>query len=454
MTKAKLRIEKTKDLYLSETHVENIFINELLPVAPGEYVKVYLFCLMYAERGEAVAVEMAAKALGMTPDEVEKAWDYWEDWGAVRRFGTPGFDDFEIVFLNQAEEFYNRKNGAPKAGAANGTTRGRSSEGATDSVNGGYGSDDEDVLTELTDREMRALFEEYERTTGRTVSKTEMNKISDTITMYGVTPDVFSYAIKYSAELGNFSIDYIKTVAIRWKEAGCLTIADAKAYVDRYSRRFSEYKSIFTEMGFFRSPGPGDKEIMDKWLDEWGLSLAEILEACRKTAGMREPSLKYVNKVLENRLLEAGGIDPRSAEGSALTERHARVSRKVLEEYYKYLRDDADRKYKERVREVSEKLPVMQKIITEESEISRELLTIRVAPGAKERIRESRLKLKQIAEERKRVLVENGLPENYLERRYRCEMCKDTGITDDGRYCDCAKERAEEAYTWNKTRNQ
>ena len=47
--------EKRKDYFLLDTSVENIFINEYMVSAPGEFVKVYMFahmysCLLYTSR--------------------------------------------------------------------------------------------------------------------------------------------------------------------------------------------------------------------------------------------------------------------------------------------------------------------------------------------------------------------------------------------------------------------
>ena len=47
----KLLKREKNDLYLHSTELENLFINEFLPAAPGDYVKIYIFCLMYAENG-------------------------------------------------------------------------------------------------------------------------------------------------------------------------------------------------------------------------------------------------------------------------------------------------------------------------------------------------------------------------------------------------------------------
>ncbi|QHI72226.1 hypothetical protein [Aminipila terrae] len=43
--------KKANELYLLDTNVENVFISEYMAGAPAEYVKVYLFALMYAGRG-------------------------------------------------------------------------------------------------------------------------------------------------------------------------------------------------------------------------------------------------------------------------------------------------------------------------------------------------------------------------------------------------------------------
>lgn len=39
---------------------------------------------------------------------------------------------------------------------------------------------------------------------------------------------------------------------------------------------------------------------------------------------------------------------------------------------------------------------------------------------------------------RRELLIEAGLPENYLEAQYVCDICEDTGVTDDG-ICECQR---------------
>lgn len=94
----------------------------------------------------------------------------------------------------------------------------------------------------------------------------------------------------------------------------------------------------------------------------------------------------------------------------------------------------------QRLDEIGEKLPaVMQvraRLATTAVQLSRLILAHKedVAQGV-ERIRRSNLALQ---EEEKRLLREGGYPEDYLEHRYQCARCKDTGYLGDER-CQCLK---------------
>ena len=102
--------EKIKDFYLLDTKVENIFINEYMAAAPGDFVKVYLFALLYAEYEMPMTNEMMAKQLNLSEDKILKAWTYWEEMGAIKRnyVDKPGKFDFNIEFINLKELFYGK----------------------------------------------------------------------------------------------------------------------------------------------------------------------------------------------------------------------------------------------------------------------------------------------------------------------------------------------------------
>ena len=100
--------EKIQNYYLHDTPVENVFINEYLIDAPGDYVKVYLFALMYAELRMTMNNDSIAKQLAMEGEDVLKAWSYWEAKGVIRRHFSDPEDRFhyKVEFANLKEQIY------------------------------------------------------------------------------------------------------------------------------------------------------------------------------------------------------------------------------------------------------------------------------------------------------------------------------------------------------------
>ena len=99
-------------------------------------------------------------------------------------------------------------------------------------------------------------------------------------------------------------------------------------------------------------------------------------------------------------------------------------------------------------------VPDIKDIFSEETRLNSIVITMTPGPDAKEKRAQFKERRLELEEEKKSLLKQNGYPEDYLQRKYRCNICRDTGYTDEGRVCTCAKERAEEAYKWIQKRNQ
>lgn len=442
-----------RDIMLHSTSVENLFISELLPIAPGDYVKVYLFGLMNAEYECPVDKETASRVLGISEEEIENAWAYWEDKGAINREYDSETGDYRIVFVSQIEMFYG--GGAYALGQAEEKVEAKAEvkvheepEAKKPEKQIDYLDDDAAMIAEL---ELRALFTSYEEATGRPISRKESDKIRSAINVYSVMPDVFSYAIKYCAEIEKYNIDYISTVALRWTEAGCKDISQVKELLDKESKRTAAYTRVFKELGFTRMVNPGDREIMSKWFDEMNFKLSDVIDACRKAAGVREPSLRYVDKILENKYKEAGGVKQDGSSSGQKSSGSTNVSKKVLSDYFEYLRRCADMDHIEHLEE-AQKIPKLKSILAMEMELNRSLSTIDFVPNSKEERRAKISRLKDLADEKVNVLLENGYPADFLEKHFKCDLCKDTGATETGQFCSCVRARAAEAYTWNQKR--
>ena len=102
MSKKRLTLEKKRDIFLCSTEVENLVISEFFPDAPGDYVKVYLFGLMYAQYDMEPNRQELSKLLGISEEEIEEAWIYWDSKGVVkmtRGRGANGEEERQISFL-------------------------------------------------------------------------------------------------------------------------------------------------------------------------------------------------------------------------------------------------------------------------------------------------------------------------------------------------------------------
>lgn len=455
MTKVKMSLDKGKDIFLHRTKIENLFISEYLPDAPGDYVKVFLFGLMYAQYELTPDRKELSKLLGLSADEIAEAWIYWESRGLVRIVREKDSNNEEVshvIFLSKIDELYGKVAEPEPAPAPVAQADDMPLYVSIDDMDF-----DEVINDKLVDRRLRELYEKYQVTTGRTISRQEISKIEDAIKVYGIEPEIFDFAIDYCADLEKYSIDYIFKVALRWTEEGCRTVEEAKRLLDKHSRRNDCYRQVFKALGFNRLPAPIDREIMDRWFDQMNCSLAEVLDACSAAAGIREPNLKYVNKVIENRRLEKGGVNTRlpkdsnqngSADTSAADE-GSPVSRKVLADYFEFIRSEDDKEREARIAEVLRKIPGMRELFEAESNVNSKMLSLR--PGADNLDARQRLRAERIAieENRKQLLTGNGFPSDYLTRKYRCSICRDTGYTDEGMVCSCCRERAAEAYKWH-----
>ncbi len=94
--------------------------------------------------------------------------------------------------------------------------------------------------------------------------------------------------------------------------------------------------------------------------------------------------------------------------------------------------------------EVTEKIPLISKYEAQLSETGLAVVkAIGMGSDAKEYIDNlSKLNL-SVQESIKKLLTENGYPENYLETPYTCSVCQDTGFTG-GYVCECRKELLKE----------
>lgn len=414
--------EKIRDIYLLTTEVENIFINEYMPQAPGDYVKVYLYGLLYSGNGETMTEKQMSRQLGLPGEKIDQAWAYWERQGLVSRTPSDGTDGYDICFRQMRSLMYGRD---MSAGAAREKTEEAEAAGV-------LGSD-----------RLKNLLDEMENLLGKTFSPRETKEIFSWPEEIGATDDIILGAASYCAEKGKTGINYISKVIRQWTDDGLLTKKDIKEHLDKIEARSGLQRQILNSLGLNRGATAAEKEMIDRWFDQLHFNQERVMEACARASFISSPNLRYVNKVLENWYEEA-----RSSGRDVNTK--ITVTQADLNRYYEYLRNKAREEAEERKKEVYSRIPRIKEIDGEMMDLGRNLSKV-ILGGKPQKVEEIKKLLALLEEERAVLLTENNYRRDYTDIKFACEKCSDTGITEDGVRCSCVEERIGEAEIWQNS---
>lgn len=415
--------EPRKTAYLYDTPVENIFIGEYLPELPGDFVKVYLYALMTAgeatSSGPEAEEERIAKALHMNREDVARAFVCFEEYGLTERTAEGA------LFLTMKERLYGRGVSADTAEGA--LTAG---EGAPQHTSGTSSPGYARLLDNRAVADMTAAIQNM---VGRFLLPDEQESILGWISGLAIEPDLVTKAYEYSTGKGVDSHRYVGKVLAGWAEQGIRSRADAEEYLSEREERHFIYRRIMRALGNSRNVTEEERRLIDTWVDDFGCTMEEILDACAKTAAINNPNVKYVDAVLRNRrgAPEAGG----------------KISRMRVMEYYGQLREQAEARAAMAREEVYERVPRIRALDEELREGTKSLTEALLSGrGDREgRLATIRRGIREREEEKARLLTEHSIPIDYMNVRYRCNRCKDTGLLDSGSLCECYMQVAEEA---------
>ncbi|MDR2163029.1 MAG: DnaD domain protein [Clostridiales Family XIII bacterium] len=411
-------IEKHSNYYLDDTQVPNVFISEYMPGAPGDYVKVYLYAYMRAARRDVTSNETIARELGIGVEDVLAAWTYFEKRGLVRKRFTDTSDS-----LHYDVEFTDIK----------GLVAGVSTTGGGASTSeGGSGN----LHSALGDEDVRDMFRDIERLTGGPLSGSDISR-AGVLLDEGATPGLVTFAYRYCAEMRkNTRTHYVAGVVRRWIEAGIRTAEDAEAHISLNDARMDVYKQIMKALGLqFASITDAERRVFDGWLDGMGFTVDEILAAAEKAAGKRN-KYDYVKKILESdyEAMTSGGLN--SVPGGSSAGTGGSSARNL---YYSDARVKAEAEAEAHRREVYGRLPEVERLDKEIARLNRESVSAIMSrtDGGRRESERIAAEIERKLDEKAGVMDRAGYPKDYMEIRYRCAKCRDTGTLDDGGACDC-----------------
>ena len=267
------------------TLLSNIFIDDYMPEANGEFVKVYIYLLRtLSTTPVSFSLEEMADRLLCTERDILRALKYW-----ARQ---------DILALDFAEDKVLRsiallppKSKAPASEPSGSSVSRQPAPAQTVPLT-------PDRVRELKqNEEIVQLLYIAEQYLGKTLSPSEIQKLLFFYDGLGFSTDLIEYLLEYCVSRSHKSIRYMETVALAWAQEGISTVAEAKKNNARYSK---DYYSILKSLGITnRSPVETEVTLMDTWLKTYGFSMAVIQEACTRTVLQTgQASFQYADKIL------------------------------------------------------------------------------------------------------------------------------------------------------------
>lgn len=295
------KINLYSDKNTTATSVSNVFIDEYMSGANGEFVKIYLYLLRQLNSAEAgFSLSEIADKFEHTEKDVKRALCYWERMQLLRL----DYDTNENLVGIRLMDALSKTNSANTISdadkalkAAPGIADAATSAGNEVPAKKSYSADD---IKQFTEQEavMELVFiaEQY---LGRTLTATDLNAIFYFYDELKLSIELIEYLIEYCVSNRHTSIRYIEKVALAWAENGYQTVEQAKQANGQYNQAYS---AVMKAMGISgRNLVSTETAYIDKWKNDFGFSIELIQKACEKTIqAIHEPSFEYADRILSN----------------------------------------------------------------------------------------------------------------------------------------------------------
>ncbi len=334
-------INISSDIATSFTTVSDIFIDQYMPKANGEFVKVYLYLLRATGSGAGIAtISEIADHFSNTEADIIRALNYWASEGILQvQTGADG----QIMGINlcslsvsgmQAAQSNiqsavadnaaqnNLQNGVVNNATQNNLQNGVVNNAAQNISTANIRMQDsvvEKLKNQATDKpapsqkeytldeikefrknpDISELFFIIETYLKHTLSSTDTNMVLYWLDVLHFSTDLVEYLVEYCITKGHSSLRYMNKVALGWADAGIKTVDQAK---DDAAAHSQIYYSVMKALGITgRNLVDSEVSLINKWVGEYGFDIELVKAACSKTiSAIQKPSFEYTDSILAN----------------------------------------------------------------------------------------------------------------------------------------------------------
>ena len=334
-------INISSDIATSFTTVSDIFIDQYMPKANGEFVKVYLYLLRATGSGAGIAtISEIADHFSNTEADIIRALNYWASEGILQlRSGADGQimginlcslsvsgmqaaqsniqsavadnaaqNNLQNSVVNNAAQ-NNLQNGVVNNAAQNISTADiRMQDSVVEKLKSqttdkASSSQKEYTLDEIKEfrknPDISELFFIIETYLKHTLSSTDTNMVLYWLDELHFSTDLVEYLVEYCITKGHSSLRYMNKVALGWADAGIKTVDQAK---DDAAAHSQIYYSVMKALGITgRNLVDSEVSLINKWVGEYGFDIELVKAACSKTiSAIQKPSFEYTDSILAN----------------------------------------------------------------------------------------------------------------------------------------------------------
>lgn len=281
------------------TTVSNIFIDNYMPQANGEFVKIYLYLLRcMSDPAMDLSISTLADKFDQTEKDVNRALRYLAGKGLISIEYGPDDELCAITFLPVSSEIavVPDRTSTLEKDTGNRVVI-QNSISVTNELPGKpvYTAD---KLQEFgSNDEISQLLYIAQKYIGRPLSPTESQTIFYLYDSLHFSAELIEYLIETCVSRGHKSMHYIEKVGLDWASAGVTNIDEAREYAGKYSKNVYSVMKAFGLNG--RNPAPTELKYINTWYQEYGFDLDLILEACNRTIQtIHKPNFEYADTIL------------------------------------------------------------------------------------------------------------------------------------------------------------
>ena len=308
-------INISSDIATSFTTVSDIFIDQYMPKANGEFVKVYLYLLRATGSGAGIAtIAEIADHFSNTEADIVRALNYWasEDILQVQTGADGQITGINLCSLAvsgiQAAQSNIQSAVADNAAQNISTANIQMQDSVVEKLKSQATdkpapSQKEYTLDEIKEfrknPDISELFFIIETYLKHTLSSTDTNMVLYWLDELHFSTDLVEYLVEYCITKGHSSLRYMNKVALGWADAGIKTVDQAK---DDAAAHSQIYYTVMKALGITgRNLVDSEVSLINKWVGEYGFDIELVKAACSKTiSAIQKPSFEYTDSILAN----------------------------------------------------------------------------------------------------------------------------------------------------------